>query len=246
MAGLSNGYLGTDISMLSSGLKGSLIGGIAGGTLGGVAGGLQNRSNDLTFFGGELTGDNFLTYEYTVDVLTGNIQKISDLGGADLHFYHRGNYIDGGSAFRYMMTEMVEGANTINAFRFWESATSTISSMSAPAAGLTGYFLEPKGPSSKVSGSNQRIPAGQYEFRPHWREFYGGKYSLYNPDLLGNRSAILMHRGQYYGNTKGCLLPGCKWEPNRVYPSGPMLDPIQEYIGSVGYGKIRLNIFDLF
>ncbi|MFD2034515.1 DUF5675 family protein [Belliella marina] len=144
---------------------------------------------------------------------------------------------------------MVDGANTINSFRFWESGLSTISAFSVPADDLTGFFLERPGPNSSVAGSRLRIPEGQYSLTNHWRERYGGKYSLQNADLSGNRGGILMHRGNYPSNTDGCLLPGCAWKPNYVggkapYNSGYKLNELHHFIDNAGYKYVRFNIFN--
>lgn len=230
--------------MLSSGLKGALIGGIAGGTLGGVAGGLQNRSNDLTFFGGELTGDNFLAHEYIFDEVTGKFKYYSNLGGKDLHFYHIGHYTDAGSAFVYRTTKVIEGANTINAFRFWESASSTISAFSAPASGLTGYFLEPRGPSTTTPKQNRRVPAGNYSLSRNYSRF-PNDFMIYNQDVSIMRG-ITIHEGFNYKYTKGCLLPGTWSGGDEITNSMEKLIKLRAHINNAGYRNVHLNIYDLF
>ncbi len=49
------------------------------------------------------------------------------------------------------------------------------------------------------------IPAGEYNVVPYSSEKYPGTYEV--QDVPG-RSKILIHAGNYYTNTKGCILPG--------------------------------------
>lgn len=219
-------------------LNSSLIAGGIGALTGGLAGAANAHMANLE-------SNNLLAYEYTVDVKTGTINKVSDLGGANTHFYQLGYATDGGSAFRYFMTEVVEGANTINAFRFWQSAASTAAAFSVPTSGLTGYFMEPGGPDSNIKNSGLRIPEGQYDVVPHWRTKHYGRYSLQNSSLLGDRSGILMHYGQSSKWTEGCLLPACNWSSNNTI-SGSLekLNALQLQIDKAK--SMKVNIFNAF
>ncbi|HZH72823.1 MAG TPA: DUF5675 family protein, partial [Mariniphaga sp.] len=218
-------------------LNSSLIAGGIGALTGGLAGAANAHMANLE-------SNNLLAYEYTVDVNTGAINKVSDLGGANTHFYQLGYATDGGTAFRYLMTEVVEGANTINAFRFWQSAASTVAAFSVPASGLTGYFMEPGGPDSNIKDSGLRIPEGQYDVVPHWRTKHYGRYSLQNSSLLGSRGGILMHYGTSSKWTEGCLLPACNWSNNTISGSLEKLNALQLQIDKAK--SMKINIFNAF
>jgi RHS repeat-associated protein len=228
---------------LEAGLKAGAIGGITGGVFGALGGGFQNLNDGKNFWGNRYrpTG---LAYEYTVDV-SGKIRQISDLGGSDTHFYHFGRYVDNQTGFISNLTKVIDGANSINAFRFWQSASSTISAFSAPGAGLTGYFMEPKGP-SPASGVryNTRLPEGSYSLQPHSGERYKDVYRLMNDNLRG-KNPYLIHRGAIPQDTRGCLLPGCDWVPDKMLKSSIKLEAINAYIRSVR-NKVTVNIYDTF
>jgi hypothetical protein len=50
-----------------------------------------------------------------------------------------------------------------------------------------------------------RIPAGKYTCKRRYSEKYGNHYIVTNVE---DRSYILMHFGNYYTNTRGCILMG--------------------------------------
>ncbi len=223
-------------------LNSSLIAGGIGAFTGGLAGAANAHMANLE-------SNNLLAYGYTVDVNNGTIQlapgELGELGGKDVNFYNIGYYTDVGSAFVQLEQEVVQGANTINAFRFWQSAASTVAAFSVPASGLTGFFMEPNGPDSNVEGSGLRIPEGQYDVTRHWRTVHYGRYSLQNPSLLGNRNGILMHYGKSSVWTAGCLLPACSWSSNNTI-SGSLekLNALQLQIDKAK--SMKINIFNVF
>jgi len=222
-------------------LNSSLIAGGIGALTGGLAGAANAHMANLE-------SSNLLAYGYTVDVNNGTIQlapgELGALGGRDVNFYNIGYYTDAGSAFVQLGQKIVEGANTINAFRFWQSAASTISAFSVPASGLTGYFMEPGGPDSNIKDSGLRIPEGQYDVVPHWRTKHYGRYSLQNSSLLGNRGGILMHYGRSSKWTEGCLLPACNWSNNTISGSLEKLNTLQLQIDKAK--SMKVNIFNAF
>ena len=167
-----------------------------------------------------------------------------DLGGTSTHFYFLGTYSDGAFVASNAYPFVVEGLNTINTFRFWESTASTISAFHVPATGLAGFFMEPPGPDSSVKDSGKRIPEGEYNVVRHWRTKHYGRYSLQNSSLLGNRSGILMHYGTSSGWTEGCLLPAVDWTNNTISGSLEKLNALQLQIDRAN--SMRVNIFNAF
>ena len=103
----------------------------------------------------------------------------------------------------------------------------------------SGHFLERGGPDSKNSGQNKRIPAGTYSFTLHTstNKFKNNRAKLTSSsDPSFVQRAILIHPGNYYYDTEGCLLPGTSFQsPNSV--SG-------DY--SVQYSKYATNLIEQY
>ncbi len=222
---------------LKAGLVGAGTGFITGGGLGVLAGG-ANIKNFLN----ELNHSTDLASIYVVDVNTGSITQTSPIGGSDFNIYATGVWSDGGTAFELYSTHIINGANTINSFRFWESTLSTISAFHIPVTGLSGYFLERPGPSTKTPNLSLRIPEGSYNLAPNTNS-YPDCYKLGNKDVSFDRG-ITIHEGNFPKNTTGCLLPGSGWKANYVSGSRSTRDLINAYIRTTGYRNIKLNIFE--
>jgi hypothetical protein len=56
------------------------------------------------------------------------------------------------------------------------------------------------------------IPAGKYELHPHYSPRFGKclwvKMPGGDPTVTGGRTGILVHKGNYYSEILGCILPG--------------------------------------
>ena len=228
--------------------KGMISGGIIGGITGGIGHGLNNRIQNKTFFSGEHKDHGLLAYQYTVDANSGAINRISDLGGAKTHFYHVGYATDMPPAFVQTMAQaiVVDGENTINSFRIWQSLNANISAFSIPNAGVTGYFLEPNGPSTTMRNTGRRIPGGTYKLTPN-NASYPNDFIVYNDKVPADRG-ITIHQGAYPDHTEGCLIPGAKWSSTEpaVYYSTDKLPQIRSFINESGYRNVRLNIYYAF
>jgi len=117
-----------------------------------------------------------------------------------------------------------DSASIIRIVRKWEydsgdnSTSSTVGTFTIDNDTLTGYILEPLGPSTTERDQDKRIPAGEYSLT--WRtsgHFPKNKYNdryldngfpnIYNEDVAKGRG-ILIHRGCTGIDTTGCLLPG--------------------------------------
>ncbi|MFA5670398.1 MAG: DUF5675 family protein, partial [Balneolaceae bacterium] len=231
---------------LRGGVYGAIGGGITGGIFGGINRGIEARMNNANFWNGKVDISGMMAYEYVVDQTTGSINKISDLGGAGTHYYHFGGWTDGGTAFLGGGgTIVADGINTINMFRFMQTASSTISAFSIPASGAMGYFLEPKGPSTSTANLNRRIPTGTYNVIDHSGTNFKDVYKLYNKNVSQSRS-ILIHSGNFPKNTQGCLLPGSSCSTDFVGNSKNTLGIINAFIKSKGVHKVTINIYEVF
>ena len=126
--------------------------------------------------------------------------------------------------------------------RTTETDQSTTGSFYIPGTKISGYILEPAGPSTTKSGLDRRIPAGTYNVIKNTGSKYGLR--LYNDQVPQSR-AILMHIGNYPGDTEGCLLPGSSIGPNFVGGSGPMINQIMNYFNQTGYTGATITIYDI-
>lgn len=126
--------------------------------------------------------------------------------------------------------------------RTTETDQSTTGSFYIPGTKISGYILEPAGPSTTQSGLDRRIPAGTYNVIKNSGSKYGLR--LYNDQVPQSR-AILMHIGNYPGDTEGCLLPGSSKGPNFVGDSGPMINQIMDYFNQTGYTGATITIYDI-
>ena len=64
-------------------------------------------------------------------------------------------------------------------------------------------------PNRQNQTSISRICAGEYLCKKRWSKKYGWHYILLDVD---NRELILIHFGNYYTDTRGCLLFGYRFE----------------------------------
>ena len=265
---IPNALLHAGVGVASNGISNTALGqpffnnwqgsAIAGGVSGGIRGysAVNNKGTFNPWTGGRRsnfwngTDSRSLAYTYAVDTRTGSITRISDLGGRNTHFYYYGEWIDEGTAFisNGSLPTIVERVNSINAFRFWQSASSTISAFNIPATGESGFFLEPAGPSTTVRNQDQRIPAGTYNLEWYKRPSNGAITArIYNDQVPRNRY-ILEHTGNLPEDTAGCLIPGCGWAPNRIV-GGQSREAhliLHRYFIRSGIWNVNLNIFNAF
>ncbi|MDP1561611.1 MAG: DUF2272 domain-containing protein [Pirellulaceae bacterium] len=82
---------------------------------------------------------------------------------------------------------------TIRMVRFKETSLSTISRFKIEGTDISGYFLEPPGPSTTQSGKNRRIPAGVYDLRSTW-DARGGYFAIgLSNDIVPKERRVLIH-----------------------------------------------------
>ncbi|HAF28643.1 MAG TPA: hypothetical protein DCG75_06305, partial [Bacteroidales bacterium] len=134
------------------------------------------------------------------------------------------------------------GGNNIIYQRTTETDQSTTGSFSIPGTKISGYILEPAGPSTTQSGLDRRIPAGTYNIIKNVGSKYGLR--LYNDQVPQSR-AILMHIGNYPGDTEGCLLSGSSIGVNFVSGSGSLINQIMNHFNQVGFNGATITILDI-
>lgn len=81
----------------------------------------------------------------------------------------------------------------------------TLGTLSIKGYSKTWYILEPGGPDSTTEGSDKRIKAGEYTLKKYSSHKYPTAYELFS---VPGRTKILIHSGNFYDDTHGCLLPG--------------------------------------
>jgi len=147
-------------------------------------------------------------------------------------------------------------ANTLlTVTRRWQTQQSTISSFTSSSvdtgivseSSVSGYILEPKGPSTIIANQNLRIPAGIYKLQWHSGKFPSKRPLLHNHEVPVSR-CILIHEGNFPRNTTGCLLPGSSKSTDYVGASQAKLRELLEFLD--GYdldsGNFSLKIEENF
>jgi RHS repeat-associated protein len=109
-------------------------------------------------------------------------------------------------------------------------------------APVTGYMLEPVGPSTSMANQNKRVPEGLYKLDNYSSEKYPSHFVLYN-DIVPKSRAILYHTGNTYKNTRGCMLPGTTYEGNGfVGRSEDKLIELYNFINAIGSDNVRVIV----
>ncbi len=133
--------------------------------------------------------------------------------------------------------------------RIAESSDATVSkfTLRGPRAWetISGYILEPGGPSTTTRGQDKRIPAGTYNVDPYSSASHPNVYRVSNEQVPTNRY-ILIHSGNLPSHTLGCLLPGRSYSKVNgeyaVWNSGNTLNSIRSLLGG---NSATLNIHDI-
>jgi RHS repeat-associated protein len=129
--------------------------------------------------------------------------------------------------------------------RFLESDNSTTSrfNMRDPNGdNLTGYFLEPAGPSSTVEGSDRRISAGVYDIE-HWNSpDHPNTFIILN---VPGRSYVLIHVGNFPDDTEACFLPGVNYGTDNVSGSTIKMNEIRRFINNNPQTRIIMYLRDI-
>ena len=160
--------------------------------------------------------DGCMIDEWRIDLNTGEVTKVGNKGGKTTDYYSFGTTNTQGDWLPDATRDDVEisrnqSGGTINSFRVNESNNSTLSIFHIPDDDISGFFLERGGPDTKAPKQNKRILEGEYNFVKHSSsdKFFNNRAKLTskNDSKFVNR-AILIHPGNNYWDSKGCLLPG--------------------------------------
>ncbi len=146
----------------------------------------------------------------------------------------------------YSKTSDTETENiTIRLIRKWETEISTIGEFTIDNTTITGFILEEKGPDTKTSGLEQRIPIGTYNMVMHNGTKFKNVLKLYNNDVSIDR-AILIHSGNSAADTEGCLVVGTTRSEDWVSSSKDKLNEIMEHVKVAGIENAKIIITEQY
>ncbi len=158
-------------------------------------------SNGLDWFRHDSSGAVIWSPETSASIVVDG-QTFANIGTTFFQRVHGGTLIYGNSPSNPIFVE--DDENLITATRQASgNGTGTISTFEFES--LSGFFLEPDGPSSSEEGSGLRIPPGGYELVEHNGPRFSNHFAL---SRVPGRSAILIHAGNRVNQTAGCLMPG--------------------------------------
>lgn len=108
---------------------------------------------------------------------------------------------------------------------------------------VTGFVLEPGGPSTTQSGQDKRIPEGVYNVDNYSSAKYPDNFLLSNKDVSKDRK-ILYHSGNNGANTEGCNMPGTTKDSKTgtVGGSKPKMQELRTFIKNEGASNVKTII----
>lgn len=98
---------------------------------------------------------------------------------------------------------------------------------------VTGYMLEPAGPSTTTPNQDRRIPEGVYNIENYSSKKYPNNFLLSNEDFPKER-LILYHSGNYGHNTEGCNMPGATKGEGFVGNSKKKVQELRVFSNGIG------------
>jgi hypothetical protein len=203
-------------------------------------------------------------------------EYVNEDGGNERDYIEYGDYDDKGNFIPVRedgkeKVEVIEREDgSIIMIRFKETEKSTVSALLIPGNSkeedIQGYGLEPKGPSTAEREINQRILAQTYNLKPHGGTMYKDTYRLWN-DQLDADARILIHSGNNYTFTKGCIMFSDTYRENAVvqdkngkiikdkygnperdnvlnFPSKTKVEAIKNFIKTQGYKNVKVHILE--
>gem|GEM_PF-1938582 len=138
--------------------------------------------------------------------------------------------------------------------RRWQTSKSTISTFKSlvetgkSRPSVSGYILEPKGPSTTLENQNRRVPAGIYKFKWHHSDKFRRTLPLLYNDEVPEKRWILIHNGNHTGHTEGCLLVGSVRKQDYVENSQAKLREVLAFLRdyNINSGEFLLKIEERF
>ena len=106
---------------------------------------------------------------------------------------------------------------------------------------VTGYMLEPAGPSTSTPNQDRRIPEGVYNLENYASKKYPTNFLLSNKEVPKSR-LILYHAGNCGRNTEGCNMPGTSKGNGVVSGSKPKMQELSVFINSIGASNVKTII----
>ena len=192
------------------------------------------------------TGQRFVDDEWDFNKETGTFTWVSDRGRDECVDYYNVFERQTNGEMYHTHTKILDRTTDalINSFRISETENSTISAFHMPDTDQSGFFLEPKGPSTTVANQNQRIPEGAYNVEDYSSKRFPNVFRVYNESVSQDRR-ILIHTGNYPKNTIGCLLPGNTKGTDYVGNSKATLNTIRNFYDGRDMSTARLMIYNL-
>jgi RHS repeat-associated protein len=106
---------------------------------------------------------------------------------------------------------------------------------------VTGYMLEPAGPSTVTPNQDKRIPEGVYDIDNYSSAKYPDNFILSNDQVSKDRK-ILYHAGNSGANTEGCNMPGSGKGDGVVTGSKAKMQELRAFIKSEGAANVKTII----
>ena len=184
---------------------------------------------------------------YSVNQKTGEILQIDDRGGSKVDYFAVGTTGSEGNFVTAHSLSVERGGGSIVSFRFGETERGTKSAFIVPESGQKGFFLEPPGPDTTMRDQNRRIPEGAYNLVRHRGGTFKDHFKLQNDKVPADRD-IVIHKGNTFRDTKGCLVCGSELDGNAI-PGGKSkaaFDELYSYIRSTGHTKLKFHIYNVF
>jgi RHS repeat-associated protein len=144
-----------------------------------------------------------------------------------------------------LKTNSTEVKGLIIQTRTEEGTDFTISELKTVGSGnnVTGFILEPAGPSTSVPNQDRRIPEGVYDVDNYSSKKYPNNFILSNKDVSKDRR-ILYHSGNNGRNTEGCNMPGSTKDSKAgtVGGSKPKFVELRAFINEKGAKNVKVII----
>ena len=106
---------------------------------------------------------------------------------------------------------------------------------------VTGFILEPSGPSTPTPNQDKRIPEGVYDIDSYSSAKFPDNFLLSNKDVSKDRR-ILYHAGNNGSNTEGCNMPGSEKGDGMIKGSKAKMQELRTFLKTEGVDKVKTII----